>query len=171
MNIDTGGRYTRSDETRESVEALPIGGNPVIFDPTSTYEVSGLVVVHPGTQILVTAYNLAEKARIVVHGASVGQRPIRTGAACGPTGDPTPSGRRKCADVLFRSPMRLGGRVWELTPDCDRLLISLPGNYVFVLNDPAYFGDLQVEYQRMPLQPMPDVYYAGAGAPPVPVKE
>lgn len=169
MQIDTGGQFTQMDSACEDA-TVPVGGNPVIFDPTSTYEVSDLVVVHPGTQILVTAYNLAENARIVVHGASVGQRPVSNGTACCRTDGPNPTLlNRKSADVLFRSPMRLGGQVWELSPTNDRLLISLPGNYVFVLNDSAYFGDLQVEYQRFPLLPMPDVYYAGAGIPTMPV--
>lgn len=161
MQLDTGGQYVDMHSACEET-TVPVGGHPVIFDPTSTYEVSELVVVHPGTQILVTAYNLAENAKIAVQGASVGQRPVSDGVACCRTDGPSPTLlNRKSADILFRSPMRLGGNLWQLTPTNDRLLISLPGTYVFVLNDSAYFGDLQVEYQVMPLTPLPDLYFAG----------
>ncbi|EJK8719794.1 hypothetical protein NLW25_005226, partial [Escherichia coli] len=60
------------------------------------------------------------------------------------------------------SPVKLGGKPWQLTKDNDRLLISLPGEYLLVLNDTQHLGDVQVELIPVPgIQQLPFAYMAG----------
>lgn len=163
MNIDTGGSYNYSGGHVDA-SSNPRTSSNVIFDPSSTYSTSTPVNVYSGSQILVTAYNLEDGARIIVHGASLGEVPISSGTVCCTEGKALSLHRYRSVDVLFRAPMRLGGNLWELTPTNNRLLIAVPGSYLFELNDPSYFGNLQVEYQVFPYEHFPDVYYAGVVA-------
>jgi hypothetical protein len=148
-------------------EGPATGKNVVLFDPSSTYLQSGLITVRPDTAIMLVGYNIPDGAVFTVEGVSVGSRSMAQGFGCCPSGAPTGNaiGMPRAPDILFRSPMKLGGAIWELTPENDRLVIALPGEYLLVLNDAQYLGDVQVELVVLPGIPqLPFAYMAGIQA-------
>jgi hypothetical protein len=159
MAIDTGGSITST----LPLEGPAIGTTFVLFDSNSTYQQSPLVTVRPDYSVLLIGYGIPYGAAFTVEGVSLGSRAMGSYPAFAPERGvarnlsiPAPP-----PDILFRSPMRLGGNEWELTSDNDRMLISLPGDYLLVLNDPSYLGAVQVEavwipgHQQLPFSYMP----------------
>ena len=164
MDIDTGGVQTGLSSMCSDGGGPAVGKHAVLFDPNSTYAQSGLIVVRPGTSIMLVGYNIPEGAVLTVDGVSVGSRSVAQGLGC--CNDNTKTAQSiyngNAPDILFRSPMKLGGRPWQLTEEVDRLLITLPGEYLLVLNDTMYLGDMQVEMVVLPGVPqLPFSYMAG----------
>lgn len=163
--IDTGGRLATHDSMCSS-EGPATGKNAVLFDPNSTYLQSGLITVRPDSAVMLVGYNIPDGAVFTVEGVSAGSRGMAQGFGCCPSGTPNAAGGMpRAPDILFRSPMKLGGIPWQLTPGNDRILIVLPGEYLLVLNDAQYLGDVQVELVTLPGVPqLPFAYMAGIQA-------
>ena len=162
MKIDTHGAYENYSVLAADVPAA--GKHIVLFDPTSTYAQSSLITVHPGNSVLLVGYNIPEQAVFTVEGVSVGTNPSPNGYGCCRTGSMSENTivPGSSPNILFRSPVKLGGKLWALTAENDRLLISLPGEYLLVLNDTQYLGDVQIELIVVPgYQQLPFAYMAG----------
>ncbi|HAX5209137.1 TPA: hypothetical protein JZG45_003989 [Escherichia coli] len=162
MKVDTGAVY--DGYAVVAMDGPAIGKHAVLFDPTSTYAQSALISVRPGSSVLLVGYNIPDDAVFTVEGVSVGSRPSPSGQGCcrngGTLGNTIVPG--SAPDILFRSPVTLGGKPWQLTKDNDRLVIALPGEYLLVLNDTQYLGDVQVELIHVPgEQQLPFAYMAG----------
>lgn len=162
VRIDTGGVH--EEHVIAATDGPAVGKHAVLFDPTSTYAQSALISVRPGSSVLLVGYNIPDGAVFTVEGVSVGSRPSPTGYGCcrngGALGNTIVPG--SAPDILFRSPVKLGGKTWQLTKDNDRLVIALPGEYLLVLNDTQYLGDVQVELIHVPgEQQLPFAYMAG----------
>ncbi|EKY5009632.1 TPA: hypothetical protein RMT71_003213 [Escherichia coli] len=162
FRIDTGG--THDEYTNVAADGPAVGKHAVLFDPTSTYAQSALISVRPGSSVLLVGYNIPDDAVFTVEGVSVGSRPSPVGHGCCRNGvvlgNTIVPG--SAPDILFRSPMMLGGKPWQLTKGNDRLVIALPGEYLLVLNDTQYLGDVQVELIHVPgEQQLPFAYMAG----------
>lgn len=152
MDINTGGFQTGLSGTLAEDMSPAVGKHTVLFDPSSTFAQSGLIAVRPNTSVLLVGYNIPEGAVLTLDGVSVGSRSVAQGFGAHTADPSTPQSIYNSSppDILFRSPMRLGGKIWQLTNEADRLLITLPGEYLLVLNDAMYFGDLQVEMVMLP---------------------
>ncbi|HAV9614196.1 TPA: hypothetical protein JLH03_004185 [Escherichia coli] len=162
MGIDTGGLY--DDRGSHAAEKSVTGKHMVLFDPTSTYAQSALISVRPGSSVLLVGYNIPEDAVFTVEGVSVGTSPAPGGQGCCRNGSVLGNSivPGSAPNILFRSPVKLGGKPWQLTKDNDRLLIALPGEYLLVLNDTQHLGDVQVELIPVPgYQQLPFAYMAG----------
>lgn len=164
MDIDTGGFQSGLSSMCSDGGGPAVGKHAVLFDPNSTFAQSGLIVVRPGMSILLVGYNIPQGAVFTVDGVSVGSRSVAQGFGC--CNDNTKGAQSIYSsappDILFRSPMKLGGKTWELTESVDRLLITLPGDYLLVLNDTQYLGNLQVEMVTLPgVTQLPFGYMAG----------
>ena len=67
------------------------------------------------------------------------------------------------ADIRFREPMTVGGKLWMLDELNRRMVITLPGTYMLVLNDDQYLGSVHVELVQLGKikTTIPEGYVAG----------
>lgn len=161
MNIDTGGSYTASRSSGDDNRPVQ-AEHAVLFDPASTFLQSGLIIVRENHPVMLVGYMIPNDAEFVVEGVSVGSRSIQNGGSCCVPGGNSLMGQG-AADIRFREPMNLGGRVWKINPSNRRIVITLPGTYLLVLNDDQYLGSVHVEMVQLGevATRIPDAYMAG----------
>lgn len=159
--IDTGGHYTGRGSSCDDNRPVQ-GEHQVLFDQSSTFLQSGLIIVREDQPMMLVAYMLPEGAQFVVEGVSVGSRAVQQGGACCIPGGPTLMSQG-AADIRFREPMTVGGKLWMLDELNRRMVITLPGTYMLVLNDDQYLGSVHVELVQLGKikTTIPEGYVAG----------
>ena len=167
--IDTGGHYTGRGSSCDDNRPVQ-GEHQVLFDQSSTFLQSGLIIVRADQPVMLVAYMVPEGAQFVVEGVSVGSRAVQQGGGCCSPCGPTLMGQG-AADIRFREPMMLGGNTWSMDEKNRRLVITLPGTYMLVLNDDQYLGSVHVELVQLGniKTTIPEGYVAGLNIMPLPV--
>lgn len=111
MNIDTGGFNSGASSMCNDGGGPAQGTNAVLFDPNSSYAQSPLIVVREKSSVLLVGYNIPDGAILTVEGVSVGSRSVAQGYGCCNPNNALQGAsiyNQRAADILFRSPMRLG---------------------------------------------------------------
>lgn len=161
MGIETGYTCTSSID-----DAQAVTNSEALFDLKSHFLQSRPFSVKAGMGVLLSGYDIPVGAELTVEGVLLGGRAMAQMTGCAPC-IPGPNSLGlytvRAADVIFRSPMKLGGNIWKLTSDIDRLLIPLQGTYILSLNDAQYEGQFQVEKMDVSISDLPYQYMAGIG--------
>lgn len=167
MAIDTGSIIGGSQMCMDS-STIRINGN-VVFDSQSTSNISPVITVPPGSAIVLVGYNLdvagVGKLNCSVQRVLLGNPDHPHGVSCCDGVDTrTPVYMNRVANVVFQTPINLGGKPWEINPDYPMTIINLPGTYVVEIDREKFqnaVGQFYVEYLVVPDTTIPSEYLAG----------
>ena len=141
------------------------GGRHILFCPDSPADdkFSRPFIIPEGRTFLLDAYNLPNNKPIYVRRVILSSTPPYIGDNSNICDRVRPYVEQ--AKVIFRAPMRLGGKDWKLcAPDEFQLLMTIPGTYQLELSDITMLGNLEVEYTIFANEDMlhyPFNYFAG----------
>lgn len=159
--IDTGGHFTGRGSSCD--DSRPVQGeHQILFDQSSTFLQSGLIIVRADQPVMLVGYMVPEGAQFHVEGVSVGSRAVQQGVGCCSPYGPTLMSQG-AADIRFREKMTLGGQPWVMDELNRRIVITLPGTYILTLNDDQYLGSVHVELVQLGnvKTTIPEGYMAG----------
>lgn len=105
-----------------------------LFNTRSSSPISGVLVVHPGEVVVLSAYNLSGLQRAVVQKVKFVDSYIPSGSACGDVLDVPTTKIAAVEDVT-----QCG--VWALNPCQNVAVLSIPGAYRLVMDDGYAVGD------------------------------